>query len=174
MQNLENSVMSNGQAIRKFNAAKRTTLFFIVVLLTAAGAAQTHSADVQKVWSLEETYWKDVKANDLEHYRSLWHADFLGWPYVSPEPRRKAKITDWITDHTSRGETLKSYALERLVLEQTNNLVTSTYRVRATWVDKNGAGSPQTARIIHTWIKGPNGEWQIISGMSAPTDADGH
>ena len=149
-------------------------LFVLLALISTAAVAQKQSADVEKVWSLEETYWKDVKANNLEHYRSLWHANFLGWPYVSPAPRRKANITDWITNHTSKGESLKSYELERLVLQQTNNLVSTTYRVRSIWAAKNGAGTPQTARIIHTWIKGPNGEWQIISGMSAPTDTEGH
>ncbi len=153
---------------------KSALLFCLLVVFAVPSLAQTQSADVEKVWSLEETYWKDVKANDLDHYRSLWHANFLGWPFVSPEPRRKSQITSWIIDHTSKGETLKSYELERLVLQQTNDLVTTTYRVRATWIDKSGAGSPQTTRIIHTWIKNGDGQWQIISGMSAPTNSEGH
>lgn len=152
----------------------KSILLVLLALISTAAFAQEQSTDVEKVWSLEETYWKDVKANDLDHYRSLWHPNFLGWPFVSPEPRHKANITGWITDHTSKGESLKSYELERLVLQQTKDLVTTTYRVRAIWINKNEAGSQQTARIIHTWIKGSNGQWQIISGMSAPTDADGH
>jgi ketosteroid isomerase-like protein len=151
------------------------TLLSVLLLLCAMPAlTQQQSADGEKVWWLEETYWRDVKANDLDHYRSLWHPNFLGWPSVSPEPLRKAQITKWITDHNSKGESLKSYELERLILQQTNALVTTTYRVRLVWADKNGAGSPQTTRIIHTWVKGSHGQWQIISGMSAPTNADGH
>ena len=153
---------------------KRILLSALLVLCAIPAFAQKQSADGEKVWSLEETYWKDVKANDLDHYRSLWHPNFLGWPSVSPEPLRKTQITKWITDHSSKGESLKSYELERLVLQQTNDLITTTYRVRLVWIGKNGAGSPQTTRIIHTWVKGPNGQWQIISGMSAPTNADGH
>jgi len=51
--------------------------------------AADHSADEQKIWSLEHDYWRFVQANDLEHYRGLWHAQFLGWPYISPEPCAK-------------------------------------------------------------------------------------
>ena len=153
---------------------KNILLSAFLILFTIPSLAQKQSADIEKVWSLEETYWKDVKANDLDQYRSLWHANFLGWPSVSPEPLRKANITDWITVHTAKGESLRSYELERLVLQQTNDLIATTYRVHLVWVDKNEAGSPQTARIIHTWVKGPDGLWQIVSGMSAPPNADGH
>jgi hypothetical protein len=70
-----------------------------------------------------------VHANDLQNYRTLWHADFLGWPSLSPEPLRKNHITDWITDHSSKGETL-TYNLERLTTQVTDNFATVTYRVR--------------------------------------------
>jgi len=56
----------------------------------------------------------------------------------------------------------------------TDKFATSTYRVRLTWADKNGAGQPSTIRIIHTWLHNAGGTWQIISGMSAPTNAEGH
>jgi ketosteroid isomerase-like protein len=125
------------------------------------------------VWSLEKAYWDYVKSNDLEKYRSLWHEDFLGWPSVSPEPLRKDHITDWITFRTSQGETLKSYDLERLTAQVTGDVATVTYRVRYTFADKNGAGQPSQVRIIHTWLRSREGKWQIISGMSAPTNAEG-
>ena len=154
--------------------SKRALLFFALLLTVATSLAQQQSPDVEKVWSQEKAYWVFVKANNLDAYRNLWNANFLGWPFVSPEPARKSQITDWITEHTSKGETLKSYELQRLNIQQTADIVTTTYRVRALWVDKNGAGSPQTTRIIHTWIKTPEGNWQIISGMSAPTNGEGH
>jgi ketosteroid isomerase-like protein len=140
-------------------------------LLASALFAAEPAAD--QVWSMEQSYWKYVQANDLDGYRSLWREDFLGWPSVSPEPVRKAHITDWMTAHASKGETLK-YDLERLTVQVTGNLATATYRIRATWVDKNGAGQPASVRIIHTWMRNPDGSWQILSGMSAPTNADGH
>jgi ketosteroid isomerase-like protein len=146
----------------------------IVVLLAPALFAALPSADEEKVWSLEKAYWEYVKGNDLQTYRTLWHADFLGWPNMNPEPVRKDHITDWITTHTSKGQTVKSYDLERLTTQVTDNLATVTYRVRLTWADKNGAGKPATLRIIHTWLRTASGTWQIISGMSAPTNAEGH
>lgn len=146
----------------------------VVVLLAPAMFAAPPSASADKVWSLEKAYWEYVRANDLEKYRTLWHSDFLGWPSVSPEPLRKDHITDWITVHTSKGERLKSYDLERLTTQVTNNFATTTYRVRLTWTDKSGADQTSTVRIIHTWVQNPGGRWQIISGMSAPTNTEGH
>jgi len=142
----------------------------VVILLSAAALAQ----EADQVWSQEQAYWKYVQANNLEAYRSLWHADFLGWPSVSPEPVRKTQITDWITMHTSKGERFELKDLERLVIQAAGNYATTTYRVRGAWVDKNGAAQPFTIRIIHTWLRDPGGKWQIISGMSAPTNAQGH
>jgi hypothetical protein len=69
-----------------------------------------------------------VKANDFQTYRTLWHADFLGWPTMNPEPARKDHITDRITTHTSKGETVKSCDLERLTTQVTDNLAIVTQR----------------------------------------------
>ena len=146
----------------------------IVALLVPGLFAAIPSADEEKIWSLETTYWEYVKANDIQRYRTLWHNDFLGWPTMNPEPVRKDHITDWITTHTSKGETFKSYDLERLTMQVTDNLATATYRVRLTWEDKKGAGQSSTLRVIHTWLRNAGGNWQIISGMSAPTNAEGH
>jgi ketosteroid isomerase-like protein len=137
-------------------------------------SATPHSADGEKVWSLETAYWDYVKANELEKYRTLWHPDFLGWPSVSPAPLGKDHVTDWIAAHSSKGERLQSFELERLAVQVTGGLATTTYRVRLTWATNKGAGQPSTIRIIHTWLRGAGDNWQIISGMSAPTDAEGH
>jgi ketosteroid isomerase-like protein len=146
----------------------------IVVLLTAPLFAATPSADTEKLWSLEKAHWEYVQANDLQKFLTLWHTDFLGWPSTSPEPLRKDHITDWITAHTSRGESLQSYDLEPLSTQVTGDIATTTYRVRLRWADKAGGGRPSTIRVIHTWVRSPSGIWQIISGMSAPTNAEGH
>ena len=141
----------------------------VVVLLSASCFAQV----ADQLWSQEQAYWKYVQTNNLEAYRSLWHPDFLGWPSVSPEPLRKSQITDWITAHTGKGETFQLDGLERLVIQTVGNNATVTYRVRAAWLDKNGVGQPMTIRIIHTWLRDTSGKWQIISGMSAPTNPEG-
>jgi hypothetical protein len=72
------------------------------VLLASPLFASQPSADEKEVWSLEDSYWRYVQANDLARYRTLWHADFLGWPLSSPEPVRKERITDWITGKSFR------------------------------------------------------------------------
>ncbi len=145
----------------------------MVVLLTARLFAAA-PPDAESLWSMEKAYWQYVQANDLQKYLTLWHTDFLGWPSISPEPLRKDHITDWITAHTSKGESLQSYDLERLTMQVTGDVATTTYRVRQKWVDQAGGGRPSTIRVIHTWIRSPSGSWQIISGMSAPTNAEGH
>jgi ketosteroid isomerase-like protein len=48
------------------------------------------------------------------------------------------------------------------------------YRVRATWTAPDGQHITTTSRIIHTWLRGPDGKWLILSGMSAPVNAEGH
>jgi len=149
-------------------------LLIVTALISPTLFAADRSADEQKIWSLEHDYWHFVQANDLEHYRGLWHAQFLGWPYVSPEPVRKDHITDWMTDRTGRGESLKSYYLERLPIQLVDNVATTTYRIKMIWSDKRGVEQPATVRVIHTWLCSPSGAWQIVSGMSAPVDAEGH
>jgi ketosteroid isomerase-like protein len=149
--------------------------FATVVFLTATLHATPPPSEVAKVWAMEESYWHYVQSNDLRGYLSQWHADFLGWPAVSAEPLRKDHIPDWIVAHTQKGETLKSYALERLAIQVTGKVATTTYRVRQTWVDARGTDRTSTIRVIHTWLRGDGADsWQIISGMSAPTDAHGH
>ena len=148
----------------------------IVALVFAATPifAASSSAEEKAVWSLEDSYWRYVEANDLEHYRTLWHSDFLGWPSTSAEPANKDHITEWIAAHTSRGETLKSYDLERLAAQVSGEHVTVAYRVHANWVGKDGADSRSVTRIVHTWLHGAGDKWQIISGMGAAANAQGH
>lgn len=145
----------------------------LALLLPLYARAQNASTD-DAVWAQEIKYWQFVKANDLDHYRALWSESFLGWPLSSDAPARKAQITDWITSRTNKGNRLKSFELERLVVQVSGDLATTTYRCRTTWVDAKGAESVATMRILHTWRCAHDGTWRIISGMSAPVDASGH
>jgi|SRR5579871_1251535 len=146
----------------------------VALMLPVPLFAAQSAASEKEVWSLEDQYWRYVQTNDLEHYRTLWRSDFLGWPLASPEPVHKDHITDWITAHTSVGETLKTFDLERLAASASREYVTVAYRVRMTWVDKSGAAKPGGLRVIHTWRAGANHQWQIISGMAAAPNAQGH
>jgi len=153
---------------------RRACSAIAVALLAPPLFAAEPAAAVKKVWSLEDSYWRYVQTSDLEHYQTLWHSDFLGWPLSSPEPVRKEHITGWITAHTSIGEILKSYDLERLAAQATGDYVTVAYRVRTTWVGSDGVAKSSKLRIVHTWSHNAGHTCQIISGMAAPADAQGH
>jgi ketosteroid isomerase-like protein len=144
-----------------------------------AGSASTASpaSDEAQIWSLEKAYWEYVKTNDLEKYRALWDDDFVGWPSVSPEPVRKNHITDWITNNTSQGLKLQSYAIEQLAVHVSGEVAIDHYRIKANWAKGNTgdggvASKTDAVRITHTWIRSGN-TWQIIGGMSAPVNSEG-
>jgi ketosteroid isomerase-like protein len=145
----------------------------VVYLLVSALAGAQGTKDTDAVWAREQDYWRSVQANNLVDYRALWREDFLGWPFSSPDPARKAQITDWITEHTAKGEHLKSYKLERLTAQVSGDLATTTYRLHSTWINKAGAEQGGTMRILHTWHLDGDGTWRILSGMSALVNAEG-
>lgn len=147
----------------------RTITLFLALIATAENSAK----DEAQVWGLEKTYWEYVKANDLERYRTLWHENFLGWPFVSPAPLRKGHITDWITSNTSKGIKLRSYSIEQLAVQVTGDIATNYYRINFTWANDGGSEvRTDRMRIAHTWIR-THGTWQIIGGMSSPVNAEG-
>ena len=144
-----------------------------VVVLAAAGFAQSAANDEAQIWSLEKAYWEYVKGNDLEKYRALWDEDFLGWPFVSSAPVRKDHITDWITANTSKGVKLQSYSIEQLAIQVTGDIAINHYRIKANWATSEGVQvRKDTLRITHTWIR-THGTWQILGGMSAPVNSEG-
>ena len=140
------------------------------MLLVSAGLvrAQQQSADEKAVWKLEHDYWEYVKALDIEKYRSLWHPDFVGWPFSSAQPQRKDHITDWMKPYTEKGMRLKTYSIEPAASQATENLVVTYYLLTYHWTDAQGHGEPQTFRVTHTWLRTSEG-WKIIGGMSART-----
>lgn len=145
----------------------RAALLALTGFCLALCASAQQSANEQAVWKLEADYWKFVKAVDLEGYRGLWHANFVGWPSSSAQPKRKDHITDWITGLTEKGLRLQWYSIEPAASQATENIVITHYWVTTFWSDKNGNGEPpETGRITHTWIRTPTG-WQILGGMSA-------
>lgn len=146
---------------------ERVIAAFVMLLSACPAFAQKRSANEEAVWKLEHSYWEYVKALDLEHYKTLWHPSFVGWPYSSATPARKDRITDWITGYTKKGLRLESLTLEPAASQATENVVVTHYWITDRWVDKKGVGKTETSRITHTWIRIPDG-WQIIGGMSAP------
>lgn len=139
-----------------------------VLAVSLLATIQARAAEnEQRLWDLERAYWREVQDNDLSSYRNLWHKDFLGWPLVSETPVHKDHITDWITSQTSQGLAFKSIEAKPAAIQVTGDIAVTYYWSTYKWLDKNGAGTPRTSRVMHTWIK--NGkDWQIIGGMSAP------
>ena len=128
--------------------------------------------DQKTIWGLEQAYWQYCKEMNLEKYRSLWHPSVLGWPKTNSAPVGKDHISDWLTEPAKQGVTIKPYDLERLAINVTDNVAVVHYRVKYSWIDKEGKETPGSSRITHTWLRSRGG-WQIIGGMSAPTDAQG-
>ena len=158
--------MARGPQTRQFLCSK-WLLLAVAGLCVAFPAVGQQSANEQAVWKLESAYWGYVKAADLEGYRTLWHKDFVGWPYSNAQPARKDHITEWITALTGKGLHLQWYSIEPAASQATENIVITHYWVTAFWADKAGQGdAPETSRITHTWIKTGTG-WQILGGMSS-------
>lgn len=150
------------------------TITFLLALTAVAMSAAAFTKDEAQIWNLEKNYWEYVKSNDLAKYRDLWHEDFVGWPSVSPDPVHKAQITDWITNQTSKGLKLQSYAIEERAVQVTGAVAIDHYRVKVSWAE-NDSGKvmdTNTVRITHTWIK-TDGRWLILGGMSAPVNSEG-
>lgn len=134
-----------------------------------AGPARTET----QIWNLERAYWDYVKSGDLEKYRALWHEQFLGWPFTSSAPARKDHITDWITKNTSQGVKLQSYELEPVAIQVTGDVVADHYRIKMIWSGPKPTDTKtEMLRIHHTWFR-TGDTWQILSGMSAPVNAEG-
>ena len=124
-------------------------------------------ANEQAIWDLEHSYWRYVQENNLSAYLSLWHKDFLGWPFVNEAPVRKDHITDWITSRTTKGLAFRLVALKLAGIQISGDLAVVCYWVKTQWADKAGASTDVNLRVMHTWVKAADG-WQIVGGMSMP------
>jgi hypothetical protein len=149
----------------------KTIALFVAV--TAAAFAEGSEKEQAQIWNLEKAYWEYVKANDLDKYRALWHENFLGWPFVSPAPVRRDRITDWITANTSKSITLQSYSIEQLAIQVTGDLAMNYYRINATWANITRRRSQDRQIADHAHVDRTHGTWQIIGGMSSPVTATG-
>jgi ketosteroid isomerase-like protein len=138
----------------------------MLALCAATQSFAQQTENERAVWKLENAYWEYVKALDMDHYKALWHENFVGWPYSNSQPARKDHITDWITARTDKGATLVWFKLKPAESQSTENIVVTHYWLTSLWADKVGRGEPFTTRVTHTWIKTAKG-WQIIGGMSA-------
>ena len=148
----------------------------VLVLLAAASYVcaqeQDMSAAQKEVWQMEETYWKDVKESNADHYASLWHPSFLGWPQDRDRPVGKTELTDGVRKKMAEVH-VASYEFLSKGVTVLGNVGVTVYSVRATRAPKDGKSETHTSRITHTWLK-TGSTWEIIGGMSGPYESIGH
>jgi len=135
--------------------------------LTTAVAAADLTPDEQAVWQMEETYWRNVQAGDVDAYLTLWHEDFVGWPCFSWEPSDKSKIGGWVRD--IRDNHLKlTYQLKPLAVRVFGDVAVVQYAAEyvTLYGDGTRTGAGLWRKFTHTWKK-TDGRWQIITGMCA-------
>jgi len=136
-------------------------------LLLAISAALVHHAraasqatDTAEIWSGEEAYWKYLQAGDIEHFRTLWAEDFVGWPIAEGHPIHKADI------RFGSPSNLVSYELHRESVDMHGAVGITFYRATVRRRNADGVESTRTSRLTHTWMKRGD-RWLIVGGMSA-------
>ncbi len=133
-----------------------------LLFLAIPTAAQTFSPSQNEVWQMEETYWKDLHTANYSHYMTLWHEDFLGWPYFTAHPVNKDGIADSLPTKMSA---VSFYEFLEKDVRVTAEVAITQYAVKYTVPTPTGESETRVSRITHTWLKTKN-TWQIIGGMS--------
>lgn len=143
---------------------------FIVSVLALVGPsspvpAAGEGTNVSEVWSLEDDYWRFVKAGDVQKYRTLWHESFIGWPCGEDRPVGKSAIGNWVQVIRDKQVSFTS-DLTREGAQEFGSIVVVHYRVTmvSTYPDGRVEGRGQVSKITHTWMR-VGKTWQIIGGM---------
>ena len=124
------------------------------------------TSDVDAVWAMEDTYWRYVKAGDVENYRTLWDDGFRGWPCHTEHPSAKDSIDTWVREIRD-GKITFDYNLTREGASNVGGAVVVFYKTPMIWKYADGRVDGRTElwrKFTHTWLK-VNGKWQIIGGM---------
>ena len=137
-----------------------------VMLGTLGARLAPRPSDVDEVWAMEDTYWRNVKAGDVEKYRTLWNDGFRGWPCHTEHPATKSTIGEWVQEIRD-GKITFDYKLTREDASNGGGVVVVYYQTPMIWryADSRVDGRNDLPRkFTHTWLK-VNGKWQIIGGM---------
>ena len=73
-------------------------LLAALTLGTLGARLVPRTSDVDEVWAMEDTYWRYVKAGDVEKYRTLWNEGFRGWPCHTEHTATKSTIAEWVQE----------------------------------------------------------------------------
>ena len=149
-----------------------TALSFLMLLAGSRLFAQEMTPAQKEVWQMEEVYWSDVKASNADHYASLWHGSFVGWPRDRDQPVGKKELTEAAAKKMADNRVI-SYEFLSKAVTVVGNVGVTQYAVKATRAGKNGQNETYTSRVTHTWLRRGN-TWQILGGMSSPFESSGH
>jgi hypothetical protein len=121
----------------------------------------------KSVWKLEETYWQFVKAGDVDHYRTLWHDDFIGWPVLRMDADRQGRRRQMGQRHSRQSLEVELFAqTSRREVIRRRGVVHYAAEYVYDYGDGTTSGAGIWRKFTHTWMKAGN-SWQIIGGMCA-------
>jgi ketosteroid isomerase-like protein len=129
-------------------------------------AGQGQSQDEQTIWNLEEQYFAYYARGDTEALEELWHEDFTGWPYESPEPVRRSAASQSVRDFLARAQ-IVSLTLRPMAIAVRGEVAITHYFLDLRLEDLDGGIVESSVRITHTWLR-EDGMWRVFGGMSAP------
>src|SRR5262249_22589010 len=105
------------------------TIAIVVLIAVQFLPAQDLTPEQKEVWQMEETYWKDVKEGNVDHYMTLWHDNFLGWPRDIEKPVGKDGLAQSVKRKMASGH-VSSYEFLSKAVSVTGNVGVVQYSVR--------------------------------------------
>lgn len=147
-------------------------LFLFWLLIIVSISAQDKEIQInnciegeEEVWALEEDYISYFGEANYEAILSLYHSQFLGWPYSELHPAGKKRASEFLKENYP-GSFNVSFKISREGIKLIGDVVITHYLVFSSWLDENGTEQKSKSRITHTWIK-ENSQWKILGGMSS-------
>ncbi len=107
-----------------------------------------------EAWHMEELYWEYVQNIDTVAYKTLWHANFIGYPSFGDGVPDVSKIASWIPDLHKDPNLKFSYVLFKKASNAIEDVVMVFYDTDYFWTDKdNQVDRKETYKFTHTWKK---------------------
>lgn len=147
---------------RRFVAGLALAVGCVAATCIVPAWASDHTA---AVWAREDEYWRDVRTGAAEHYETLWHDRFIGWPCDQEHPLRKAAIGDWVRKIRD-GHIAVAVELTHEGAQEFDDVVVVHYSFTRvdTYPDGQVKGRGERRKITHTWMKAGD-TWKIVGGM---------
>lgn len=121
-----------------------------------------------EAWHMEDLYWEYVQNIDTVAYKTLWHANFMGYPAFGDGVSDVSKIASWIPDLHKDPALKYSYQLHKKGSNAIEDVVMVFYDTDYIWTDRDNQIVKKTSqKFTHTWKK-VDGKWLILGGMAGP------